>query len=118
SLAWRRPTSVRGTSVRPVWRPAALHSVSPCRTSTTCCPSTRALQRKQAESGDRRFGGMVAPGKRRRHRTGQDQRAARDHTRADALSEKDGRERRGGEWFGGRDDRRADRAQLSQASKQ
>ena len=27
------PRSVKGKSVRPVWRPLALHSVSPCRTS-------------------------------------------------------------------------------------
>src|SRR4030095_11799475 len=30
----RRPSAVRATSVRPVWRPLRLHSVSPCRTST------------------------------------------------------------------------------------
>ena len=33
--ASRRPASVSGMSVRPVWRPFSLHSVAPCRMSTT-----------------------------------------------------------------------------------
>src|SRR2546428_14088829 len=36
-MAWRRPSSVRGRSVVPVCRPLRLHSVSPCRASTTDC---------------------------------------------------------------------------------
>ena len=36
SSAWRRPSSVSGTSVRPVWRPSRLHSVSPWRARTIC----------------------------------------------------------------------------------
>src|SRR5262245_49758458 len=40
--ARRRPSAASGTSLRPVWRPLALHSVSPWRTRTTrwagaCC---------------------------------------------------------------------------------
>src|SRR3954469_2239212 len=50
SSAWRRPSSVRGTSVLPVCRPDTLHSVGPCRTSTSrgraaeCPPAVGGLE--------------------------------------------------------------------------
>ena len=39
AAACSRPASVSGMSVYAVWRPDLLHSVAPCRTSTTCSSS-------------------------------------------------------------------------------
>ena len=48
AVAWRLPSSVSDTSVRPVWRRSRLHSVSPWRASTISGLVTGAVLRRRA----------------------------------------------------------------------